>query len=196
VAYVGVASNDDRGFLKWIAAPLREAGAGQVRLAPMAATGADLDEARSVLSTSDLIFMSGGDVEAGMRILRERKMLSFLKRLQLAGRVFFGISAGSIMLARQWVHWPDPANDTAEVFDCMKVAPLLCDTHAEAEDWEELKTLLLLTRAAAAIGYGIPSGGALRITPTGTVSALGKPLVRFRAQTGAIVPLPPLVPVP
>jgi peptidase E len=193
IAYVGAASEDDRDFLKWISALFLKAGAGRVRLAPAASPGADRDEARRVLSESDLVFISGGDVEAGMRVLKSSGLTPVLKRLQKEGKPFFGLSAGSIMLARSWVRWSDPEDDTtAEKFACLNLAPVFCDTHAEEEDWEELKILLGLGHTARAIGYGIPSGGALRITPGGTVSALGKPAARFQYQAGVIVPLPPL----
>jgi len=194
IAYVGAASDDNRDFFKWIASLFREAGSGAVRLAAMADAHADLDEARTVLSDSDLVFVSGGDVEAGVRILRERSMVPFLKHLHAGGKPFFGISAGSIMLAQHWVSWPDPHDETrVESFACMGFAPILCDTHAEAEDWEELKALLKLSQRDT-VGYGIPSGGALRVASNGRVTALGKPACRFQFTEGAIRALPPLSP--
>lgn len=197
IAYVGAASGDDRDFHKAIAAAFREAGAGTVRLAATASAQADLDETRAILSGSDLVFISGGDVEAGMRVLQERGLLPFLKRLHAGGKPFFGLSAGSIMLARSWVRWSDPANDdTAEKFACLDLAPILCDTHAEAEGWEELQSLLSLCRRSGITGYGIPSGGALRVTPDGRVAALGKPATRFQSQGGHVIPLSPLPPSP
>lgn len=194
LAYVGTASDDDRDFLKWITGLLREAGAGAVRLAPMADPRADLDEARAVLSKADLVFISGGDVEVGVRVLRERGMLPFLKGLRAGGKPFFGVSAGSIMLARQWVRWPDAHNEArVEPFPCMGFAPVLCDTHAESENWEELKALLKLCPAGT-VGYGIPTGGALRVASNGRVAALGKPVGRYQVTEAALTVLPPLAP--
>jgi peptidase E len=194
IAYVGVASDDDREFFKWLAAFFRQSGSGPVTLAPLAAPAADLDEARQVLTASDVIFMSGGDVEAGMQTLQERGLLPFLRRLHAQGKPFLGLSAGSIMLARCWVRWPDPRNDAvSETFPCMNLAPVLCDTHAEAEDWEELKALLQLSEPSS-LGYGIPSGGGLRVDPDGSVSALGLPVPRFHRVGHRIVPLSPLHP--
>jgi len=135
IAYIGAASDDDGDFLEWMASCFHTAGAGPVRLAPMVSARVDLDEARSVLTSSDLIFVSGGDVEAGMRVLEERKMVSFLQRLHDDGKPFFGLSAGSIMLARCWVRWSDPDDEaSAATFPCLNFASVLCDTHAEAED--------------------------------------------------------------
>jgi hypothetical protein len=98
------------------------------------------------------------------------------------------------MLARCWVRWPDPGSDaSAETFPCLGLAPLLCDTHAEKEDWEELKVLLKLT--GAALGYGIPSGAALRVSGDGSLLALGKPVARFIFQDGRLEPIADLNPV-
>ena len=189
IAYVGAASGDDRSFLRWLTATFKDAGAGEVRLAPMATPGADLDEAREVLTRSDLIFITGGDVEEGMRILNERGMLPLLGKLHRQGVPFFGLSAGSIMLAQCWVRWRDPDDEsTAEAFACLGLAPVMCDVHAESDDWEELHALLSLT-GEQAVGYGIPSGGALRVDPDGTVRAQGKAACRFVHRHGRIVPL-------
>ena len=178
VAYVGAASNDNRIFFLWIASLLKKAGAGSVRLAALASPRADLAKARHLLLAADLVFVSGGDVEHGMRLLEQKGMDAFLKKLHHEGKPFIGMSAGSIMLARSWVRWTDPDSDsTAEAFPCLGLAPLLCDTHAEKEDWEELKVLLALSGAAS--GYGIPAGAALHVAGDGSLAALGRPVRRI-----------------
>lgn len=184
IAYIGSASDDDAGFLKWLTALFRAAGSGAVRLAPTAGRHADLDEARRVLETADLIYVSGGDVEAGMALLHRLRLDALLRRLYRAGRPFFGLSAGSIMLARAWVRWSDPDDDTtAEEFSCLGFARVLCDCHAEADAWEELHALLRL-QPGPSTGYGIPSGAALRVDADGSVRALGKPVLRFVHRNG------------
>lgn len=194
IAYVGVASEDDAGFLAWLTALFQASGSGPVTLAAMAGRGDDLGQARRVLEAADLVYITGGDVEAGMAHLRRCRMEMFLRRLFQAGKPFFGLSAGSIMLARQWIRWSDPDDDaTAEPFDCMGLAPVLCDCHAEADDWVELHALLR-HEPEGTTGYGIPSGGALRVDPDGTVAALGKAAVRLTHANGRIRhtgPLPP-----
>lgn len=178
LAYVGAASNDSRVFFLWIAALLKRAGAGTVRLAPLAKGRADLAKARPLLEQADVIFVSGGDVELGMGVLERTGAAGLLRELHRSGKPLIGISAGSIMLAGRWLRWADAHDDsTAESFPCLGLAPLLCDTHAEGEDWEELKALLKLT--GAPVGYGIPAGGALHVAPGGEVTALGKPVRRI-----------------
>ena len=193
IAYVGAASGDDRGFFRWLSGYFRKSGAGDVRLAPLASPRADREEAKAVLSGCDLVFVSGGDVEAGMAVLERSGVVPFLKELHADGKPFFGMSAGSIMLARGWAHWPDPDDDAScEEFPCLGLAPVVCDTHAEADDWEELRALLAI--GGPRTGYGIPSGGALRVTPGGHVSALGKPAARLARRGPAVVDLAPLLP--
>jgi peptidase E len=179
IAYVGTASGDDRSFFGFITAAFREAGAGEIKHALIAPARADLRKARNTLEAADIIFISGGDVEAGMDILNEKDMSGFLSGLHRQGKPFFGISAGSIMLAREWVRWRDPDNDaTAEIFPCLGIAPVICDTHAEGDDWDELKALLALEPDNTE-GYGIPSGAAIKVYPDGRVEALGDAVPRY-----------------
>ncbi len=185
VAYVGAASSDNRIFFLWIAALLKKSGAGAVRLVPLASRRFDPAKSRSILEQADVIFVSGGDVEHGMRVLERTGFAAELKKRHRAGRPFIGLSAGSIMLAERWVRWADARDDaTAEPFPCLGLAPLLCDTHAEKDEWEELQVLLRL--AGAPVGYGIPAGAALRIAPDGSLSAMGKPVPRLELHDGRV----------
>ena len=144
---------------------LKKAGAGHVLLAPLCGRRADPEKARKVLSDSDVVFVSGGDVEEGMEVLRRARIARFLRALHRAGKPFLGVSAGSIMLSRLWVRWRDPNDDrSAELFPCLGLAPVLCDTHGEADGWEELKALLALSPTGS-LGYGIASGTALVVGP-------------------------------
>jgi cyanophycinase-like exopeptidase len=193
VAYVGAASNDSRVFFLWIAARLKKEGAGAVRLAPLAKRHADPAKARPLLEQADVIFVSGGDVELGMAVLERTGAAGLLRELHRAGKPFIGISAGSIMLAGSWVRWANAKDDsTAESFLCLGLAPLLCDTHAEGDDWDELKVLLKLS--GAPVGYGIPSGAALHVAPGGPVTALGGPVQRLAMDAAGPRRLPDLQP--
>lgn len=179
IAYLGSASGDNRDFFRMIALLLKNAGAGDVSLAPTAGAKADLGKTLDVLGNADAVLVSGGDVEEGMRVLGEMNLMPLLRARHEHGTVFVGLSAGSIMLSRQWVRWRDPDDDsTAEAFDCMGFAPVLCDTHGEAENWEELFALLRVA-APGAVGHGIPSGAALCVTPEGRPFAMGEPVQRF-----------------
>ena len=194
IAYIGAASGDDKSFFKMLSNYMRNCGAGDVMLAPLAGRRLKLDKTRSILESADMIFVSGGDVEEGMEVLGERKIMPFLHEQYESGKPFFGLSAGSIMLAREWIVWDDPNDDsTSSTFPCMAFAPVLCDTHSEDEGWEELRALLLLTPEGTS-GYGIPTGAGLCVGPDGALEALGLPVNCFAKIAGAVKRRPDLPP--
>ena len=130
---------------------------------------------QKILEAADVIFISGGDVELGMQTLAKRKLDTFLRALYRHGKPFFGISAGSIMLAREWVRWRDPEDvTTAELFPCLGLADILCDTHDEKSGWEELQAALALKKNGT-LGYGIATGTGVIVFPDGRGSRAGGP---------------------
>ncbi|HEX8951154.1 MAG TPA: Type 1 glutamine amidotransferase-like domain-containing protein [Polyangia bacterium] len=201
VAYVGVASNDNLGFQKMLSAAFLGTGA-RVEMAKLARKTAKVSNARALLADCDLVFMSGGDVEHGMNLLNERGVADELRALAAAGKPFLGISAGSIMTCKEWVRFPGDHDAHAEVFACLGIAPVHMDAHSEADDWPELRTLVTLLgkKDAAAIGYGVPSKGCLRVELAADgappkLKALGAEIARIAVnKAGAPVDRTPLKP--
>jgi cyanophycinase-like exopeptidase len=179
IAYVGTASDDNRMFYKFIAGMIKNVADSKVNQVLTCSKKADLRKAMGTLESADAIFMSGGDVEMGMQVLEEKDLTCYMRDLYKHGKLFFGASAGSIMLAREWVRWEHPDDDsTAELFPCLGLAPIICDTHAEDDDWSELKMALNL-RGDDAQGYGIPAGACLKVYPDGKVEALGGAVTQY-----------------
>lgn len=186
VAYVGVANGDNLLFYKGMLEMLRQAGAAEVIRVFLAKGNANVPKARQTLSSVDAVFLAGGDVEKGMRWLMRHQFTDVLRDLYRQGILFFGISAGSIMLGAQWVRWPNPKNDaSAELFECIGLAPFVCDTHGEGDDWEELQAAVSLLNPTQ-IGYGIPTGGVLRVDAEGKATALIKPTAIFVNDAGRV----------
>lgn len=186
VAYIGAAHSDSLMFYLFIKRMIVAAGAGKVELVSLVKKKSDMEKAQSIIQSADCIFVSGGDVREGMRVLTERSVIPLIKQRYNEGALIIGVSAGSIMLAKQWIDWPDENNETsAELFPCMNIAPVLCDTHGEEDEWNELHSLVRLTDGDQ-IGYGIPSGGAMRISPDGAVEAISMPLCRIERKGGKI----------
>ncbi len=195
IAYVGAASGDNQAFFLMLSQHLRRCGAGDVTLAPLASKHVALDRTRHILEAADMVFISGGDVEAGMRVLEQKRFVPFLRGLYEAGKPFFGLSAGSIMLGRQWVRWRGRGDAaTAELFPCMGIASVTCDTHGEADGWDELRALVQLA-APGTTGYGIPAGAGLKVYPDGRLEALGAPTQCF-VRNGNLVERGPDLPLP
>ena len=186
VAYIGAAHGDSLMFFLFIKRLITAAGAGTVELVPLVKKKSDIEKAQTIIQSADCIFVSGGDVKEGMRVLTERSVIALIKKRYNEGALIIGVSAGSIMLAKQWIDWPDENNEaSAELFPCMNIAPVLCDTHGEEDEWNELHSLVHLTEGDQ-IGYGIPSGGAMRISPDGVVEAISMPLFRIEQRGGKI----------
>lgn len=193
VAYVGAASGDNAMFRTMIARQLRKAGAGDVNLAPLCGSRADPRKAMRVIENCHIVFISGGDVEAGMNVLGEKGVIDFLRDQYQEGKPFFGLSAGSIMLSNSWVRWSDSDDDSsAELFPCLGIARIYCDTHGEEDGWEELKVLAQLVPAAS-VSYGIASGTALTVNPDASVRALGGEVHRFARKGKSVIQIENLV---
>jgi peptidase E len=196
IAYIGVASlNDNWLFFFIISTLIKTKCRCRVIRIKIAAGDADLDKARKSIKEADVVFFSGGDVEAGMQILQEKNMIGFFQDLTREGKIFLGISAGSILMAREWVRWRDPDDDTSvELFPCLGLAPVICDTHAERDNWVELKTALKLEKPGMT-GYGITSGSCLKVEVNGRLEAKHGNISRYVMVNGKIEQQPDLVPV-
>jgi cyanophycinase len=194
VAYVGAPSGDNRAFFVMIAALLKKAGAADVTLVRLCGRRPDLARARDELARADLVFMTGGDVEEGMHVLEATGFSGTLRELASSGVPFLGMSAGSIMLARSWVRWRDPKDDaSAELFPCLGIADAWCDTHGEAEGWEELAALARIAPEGS-VSHGIPTGAGLVVHPDGVLEAAGSAVHRFESRAGQAVRIADLAP--
>lgn len=194
VAYVGAASEENKAFYLMMAAMLKGVGAGKIRHAVLASPKADIKKAREILESADIVYISGGDVEQGMQVVQEKNVAEYLVGLYKQGKPFFGVSAGSIMLAKEWIRWRDPDDDaTAEIFPCLGLAPVICDTHGEQDRWEELQALLALEKDGTT-GYGIVSGTAIKVFSDGKIEALGGAIHQYTKHNGKVERIGDVVP--
>jgi len=174
VAYIGAANGDHTGFFKRVTELLQAAGAGKVTLTSTCGRHAAPEKtACRALESCDVVFMSGGDVEAGMHVLNATNLITPLKASFDAGAVFIGLSAGSVMLGREWIAWRDPNNDaTAQLFPCLGFVPFSCDAHGEEDSWSELRSLVQRTPVGSRV-YGIGTDAMLSVHPDGRLETTG-----------------------
>ena len=184
IAYVGAAADDDARFARFASDLVFGPDADVVRV-ELTRKRRPTSELRSALADADLVFLAGGDVERGMRHIDERGLTPYLRELGGQGKVFEGISAGSILLGRHWVRFPAGDDERAEPFACLGIVPASFDTHDEDDDWGELRALarLLPGRSDERTVYGIASG-ACAVWKDGGLRALGRALVRFSCEAG------------
>lgn len=180
IAYVGACAGDNLGFEKMIGALVFGLTAKVVPIR-LSKKNVPTSEAKSKLEDADIVFFTGGDVHAGMEIIDERGMAGFFRELSARGKPMEGVSAGSILLGRQWVVFPDEGEPS--VFDCLDVVPHSFDAHDEDNEWEELHVLAkLLPKREDLWVCGLVSGSC-GVWKDGALSARGGPLHRFAAGT-------------
>ena len=172
IAYIGAASGDDQRFLTMVTGAFTNSGAGGVTLATTVRQF-DRRSFEKTCAAAAAVFFSGGDVDAGMDVINRHRLAPFFRELYGGGKLLFGISAGSIMLARSWVRFRDAGDTVGELFPCLGIADILCDVHDEKDDWGELKALLKLSPDSS-IGYGIRAGSAVVVDAHGTVEPMRK----------------------
>jgi cyanophycinase-like exopeptidase len=185
--YIGAASADDRGFGTALSALLKAAGVRRVvwpKLSP--GKKKDASGARAALDEVDLVFVGGGDVEAGVQSLRDAGLVADLHAAADRGIVFVGMSAGAIMLGERWIRWPreGASDDEAETYECLAIAPCSLDTHGEGDRWQETQSFAAVRArelGKKARAYGVPSGAALVIHCDGSMRALGEAVTVFAA---------------
>ena len=195
IAYVGAASLKDNWLIYVMISSFIKAGCNcRIQRVVTAPRNANLQKAREILNKADAVLISGGDVEAGMQVLQEKNMVEFFQDLAKQGKPFIGISAGTIMMSKEWVRWGNPEDDsTVELFPCLGLVPIICDTHCEIDDWTELKTALQLERTVVT-GYGITSGACLKVYPDGRLEAEAGSVERYIRRDGKIERQPDLLP--
>ena len=185
--YIGAASGDDRGFGTALSTLLKGAGVRRV-IWPKLSKGKKKDAigARTALADVDLVFVGGGDVEAGVQAVRDAGLVGELHSAAERGVVFVGMSAGAIMLGERWIRWPreGAGDDEAETFECLGVAPCSLDTHGEGDGWGETQSFAAVRArelGKKARAYGVPSGAALLTHCDGSLQARGDAVTVFAA---------------
>ncbi|HEY9182386.1 MAG TPA: Type 1 glutamine amidotransferase-like domain-containing protein [Gammaproteobacteria bacterium] len=186
VLYIGAASDDDSTFGEALAALLVVAGAREVLWPKLTGQRRQVAAARKAIADVNLIFVGGGDVEAGMQALRDADLIAALTAAAARGVVFVGMSAGAIMLGERWIRWPreDAGDNEAETYECLGLARCSLDTHGEGDDWAEARAFVAVRareQGRQARAYGVPSGGALVVAAGGTISACGRSVPVFVA---------------
>ncbi len=185
--YIGAANGDDASFGTALCALIGAAGAAEVFWPKLAKGRRQTSVARKLLERVDFVFVGGGDVEAGIDVLRRAKLVADLHAAAARGVVFAGMSAGAIMLGQRWIRWPraDSGDDQAETYECLGLAPCSLDTHGEGDGWAEARSFAAVrareTRRAAR-AYAVPSGGALIVCGGGRMQARGKAVPVFAAS--------------
>lgn len=140
IAYVGSAHGDGTAMTKMFSTLMFGLTA---RVVPVKLTSKKLEtsEAKRLLAEADLVFVSGGDVDEGMKPIHDRALAPYFRELAEQGKPFTSVSAGSIMLGTRWIRFDEKDEDHVEPIECLGVVPHAFDAHGEGDDWDELQAL-------------------------------------------------------
>jgi hypothetical protein len=140
------------------------------------------DQARRLVESADLVFVSGGDPVAGAKLLCGAGADAWLRDARQRGAMLAGGSAGAILLGAYWAEWPDDGEgkpfDGGQLVRCTGVAAdLVLDAHDEEDGWSELKLVHGMLRAGGHTHRvrGIPTGGGLVVHDDGRLEPVGDP---------------------
>jgi peptidase E len=180
IGYVGAAAGDSKAFEKMIGAMMFGITA-KVTSIPLTKKTLKTSEAKQMLADVDLIFVTGGDVDAGMKAVHQRELAPYFRELHEQGKPMEAVSAGSIMLGQHWVRFDEKDDSKVELFDCLGVVPYSFDAHSEEDGWSELQAL------AGLLGKGKKPpkeviglvSGTCGLWDGTSLTALGGPLHRF-----------------
>ncbi len=168
-AYIGVANDDDPVFYEMFVAAMNNLSITNC----MQITSRFADKERRFLQQARLILLSGGDVSAGWRVIKQCGINELLLKRYYEGALIVGVSAGAVHLG---LFGTDADHN---LFETLKLAPLIIDVHDEKNNWESLQSVLK-KRNEALTAIGIPAGGGLVYHPDHSLEALARPLHEFR----------------
>ena len=179
-AYVGAANGDQPEYYSIFEGAMEMIGVRDRRMILSDYSAAD----RAYLRSADLIVLAGGDVGAGLRVLRETGMDDDLDERRREGAVLVGVSAGAVHLGA--MGWLGDAPAEGELVGTLGIVPFSVDAHDEASEWRRLRQLLVRSLPGS-VGIGVPTGGGIIHHPDGTVEPVGRSAVELRVDDGRIV---------
>ena len=179
-AYVGAANGDQPEYYSIFEGAMELIGVNDRRMILSDYSAAD----RAYLRSADLIVLAGGDVGAGLRVLRETGMDDDLDERRREGAVLVGVSAGAVQLGAMGWLGDEPAE--GELVGALGIVPYSVDAHDEAGGWRRLRQLVLRSLPGS-VGIGVPAGGGIIHHPDGTLEPVGRSAVELRLVDDRIV---------
>ena len=173
--YIGAANDDQPEFYQIFQSAMHAAGIQQIN--QIFKTFSDRD--KQLLDKADLILLAGGDVQHGWNIFKQTGMAERISERYYAGAFLIGVSAGSVHLGLLF------RQQNNQISEALKLVPFVVDVHQEKEEWQNLKSTLLLTGNAFIHGLGIPIGSGIIFRDDHTIEAVRKPAWLFeQTETG------------
>lgn len=180
-AYIGASNGDRVEYYGIFEAAMDAVGITHRR---MIDSSFDADD-RAFLRRAQLIVLAGGDVRLGWSTFERTGMKDVIVERYVHGAILVGVSAGAVQLGRYAVV-EAPGSRKTELFEVLKLVPVVIDTHDEQTDWARLSRAIRSLKGAAT-GVGIPSGGGVIVHQDFAVEPVRRPAHEFRYDDGRVV---------
>lgn len=176
-AYIGASNGDDPQYYSIFEAAMESVDISDRR---RILSSFSSDDERFV-NESDIILLSGGDVEMGWNAFTEVGLNELIIRKYQEGAMLIGISAGAVQLGMFGL----VEASVNKLIDTFKLVPFIISAHEEKQDWKTLKETIQLLDGDAR-GIGIPTGGGLIYYPDESIEAIRHPLHEFSVREGTL----------
>lgn len=178
-AYIGASNADAPEFYALFEAAMDGIGVTRRRMIRSDFS----DEDRAFLESADVIVLSGGDVEAGWRVVEHSGMKQAIEQRFEAGAVLMGVSAGAMQLGRYGIVEIEDASH--RLIDTFGWVPFVIGAHDERRDWSGLISVVGMLEGAAT-GIGLSSGAGMIYHPDGSLEAIRKPADLFACSGSGV----------
>lgn len=180
-AYIGAANGDQPEFFSIFEAAMELIG---IRDCRMISSAYD-EEDRAYLSDADIILLAGGEVDRGWQVMDETGMGEDVVGMYHGNAVVIGVSAGAVLLGlKGWKH-QDPEEED-HIFDALELVPCVIDAHDEANQWNRLKKVIVLSGSYHR-GVALPAGSGIIYHPDVSMEPVRQPVTEFMVKDEDVV---------
>ncbi len=132
-------------------------------------------EDKKFLSKADIILLAGGDVEKGLKIIKNNGLHEIILEQYYNGAIIIGVSAGAVQLGLKG--WRVSKENNFYLIETIKIIPYVIDVHDEG-DWSRLNQAVAESEKYTK-GFGIPAGGGAIFHPDWSIEAVRHSLTEF-----------------
>jgi cyanophycinase-like exopeptidase len=170
-AYIGASNGDKPEYYEIFVSAMAQIKITKCRMIPTKPSTED----KKYLSKADIILLAGGDIERGLKIIKNNGLHEKILEQYYNGAIVIGVSAGAVQLGLKG--WRISKEKNYFLIDTFKIIPYVIDVHDEG-DWSRLNQAVAESEKYTK-GFGIPAGGGAIFHPDWSIEAVRHSLTEF-----------------
>lgn len=179
-AYIGASNKDNPALYEIFTAAMSQLSISDCRM--ITSDFPERDE--RFLKQSDIILLAGGNVKTGWDIFLQNGIKDILIEKYYEGALLIGVSAGAVQLGLYGC--TENHDKNFELFETLKLVPLIIDVHDENNDWKRLKNIIR-KKDGALTAIGVPMRAGMIYHPENIIEAIRFPIHEFKISAGEII---------